>query len=121
MASLNPLFARSSSFYSSDGVYSSDGEHFGLESLVQDLDESLKISELTSLERLLEENRTLCLELQYHREELRAIREMISKMNVVFSHLKKSLAHIEERGSRAKKEWLATWGIHTDPEIVPWI
>jgi len=106
-----------SSIRLASSVYSDD---FSLEYLVQEVNESLRLSELISIEQLAEENRMLKGELGLCERHWDGLMTFLDEIITLFLLIQTSFGELESRFASAEKEWLSAWGIGEGSELAIW-
>ncbi len=98
-------------------VYS---DHFALQDLVYQVDDSVRVAQLNTIEQLLRENLILEKEVEQCRQILDALMDMFDEGFDMALLLRCSLEECEEKISAAQADWLASWGIEA-AEVDTWI
>lgn len=99
-------------------VYS---DNFSLESLVDKIDDSMRVGQLNTIELLLGENSTLQEDLRRHRWTWRAAIELFDEVFDLQLLLRGSIEECKGQISTAQRNWVTSWGVDGASKFDTWI
>jgi hypothetical protein len=99
-------------------VYS---DNFSLEDLVHKVDESMRVTQLNTIERLLQENSSLQESLTQYRWAWHVLMDSFDEVFDSALLLQGSLEECRDKISAAEGNWLASWGVGGSLEMDTWI
>lgn len=99
-------------------VYS---DEFSLEDLAQRVDESIWVTQLSSIQRLLEENSALEKDLTRYRQTWHDLMALFDEVFELALLLRGSIDEFRDKITAAESKWLATYGVGGSSEIDNWI
>lgn len=99
-------------------VYS---DNFSLEDLVHKVDESMRVTQLNTIERLLRENSSLQENLTRYRRMWHGLMDLFDEVFDLALLLQGSLKECGDKISAAEGNWLASWGVGGSSEMDTWI
>jgi hypothetical protein len=99
-------------------VYS---DNFSLEDLVHKVDESMRVTQLNTIERLLRENSSLQEDLSQYRRAWRGLMDLLDEVFDSALLLQGSLEECRDKISAAEGNWLASWEVGGSLDMGTWI
>ncbi|KAH6670170.1 hypothetical protein B0J14DRAFT_672021 [Halenospora varia] len=99
-------------------VYS---DNFELQDLVHQVDESVGVAQLNTIEQLLQENTVLQEDVARHRRMWNVLMDLFDETFDMELLLRGSLEECKDKRSAAEVDWLASWGIRESVEVENWI
>ena len=95
-------------------------DHFSLEDLGHKVDESLRVIQLGTIERLMRENWALQDVVIIYRQMWYGFMELFDEVMDLALLIQGTLEAVEHKITIAEEEWLASWGIGKG-EVMTWI